>query len=77
VARLTLLVAELDRLPKPYLLKINSPVGQSTDEGHDLLSLAIPQWEPDAFKFLDDFLRRRPSLHGTLCFSATVAGYFE
>jgi hypothetical protein len=60
VARLTLLVAELDRLPKPYLLKIYSPVGQSTDEGHNLLSLAIPQREPDAFKFLDDFLRRCP-----------------
>lgn len=49
---------ELDRLHKAHVLKIYPPVGQSTDEGHNLLYLAIPQWEPDVFKFLDDNLRR-------------------
>ncbi len=52
------LAAELDRLHKPHLLKIYPPVGQSTDDGHNLLYLAIPQWEPDVFKFLDDNVRR-------------------
>lgn len=50
----TALAAELDRLHKPHLLKIYPPVGQSTDDGHNLLYLVIPQWEPDVFKFLDD-----------------------
>ena len=49
---------ELDRLHKAHVLKIYPPVGQSTDEGHNLLYLAIPQWEPDVFKFLEDNLRR-------------------
>lgn len=54
----TALAAELDRLHKPHLLKIYPPVGQSADEGHNFLYLAIPQWEPDVFKFLDEYLRR-------------------
>lgn len=53
----TALAAELDRLHKPHLLKIYPPVGHSTDEGHNLLYLAIPQWGPDVFKFLDDYVR--------------------
>lgn len=52
------LAAELERLHKPHLLKIYPPVGQSTDEGHNLLYLAIPQWEPDVFRFLDEHVRR-------------------
>lgn len=54
----TVLAAELDRLHKPHVLKIYPPVGQSTDEGHNFLYLAIPQWEPDVFKFLDEYVRR-------------------
>jgi len=54
----TALAAELDRLHKRHLLKIYPPVGQSTDDGHNLLYLAIPQWEPDVFKFLDDNVGR-------------------
>jgi carboxymethylenebutenolidase len=54
----TALTAELARLHKPHLLKIYPPVGQSTDEGHNFLYLAIPQWEPDVFKFLDDYVKR-------------------
>ncbi len=52
------LAAELERLHKPHLLKIYPPVGQSTDEGHNLLYLAIPQWEDDVFRFLDEYVRR-------------------
>jgi carboxymethylenebutenolidase len=54
----TALAAEFERLKKPHLLKIYPPVGQSTDEGHNLLYLAIPEWEPDVFKFLDEHVRR-------------------
>jgi dienelactone hydrolase len=50
----TALAAELDRLHKPYLLKIYPPVGQTADDGHNLLYEAIPQWESDVFKFLDE-----------------------
>ncbi len=52
------LAAELERLHKPHRLKIYPPVGQTSDEGHNLLYLAMPQWEPDVFKFLDDYVKR-------------------
>jgi dienelactone hydrolase len=52
------LAAELERLHKPHLLKIYPPVGQTSDDGHNVLYLAIPQWEPDVFKFLDEHVRR-------------------
>ncbi len=52
------LAAELERLHKPHLLKIYPPVGQTSDEGHNVLYLAMPQWEPDVFKFLDDYVKR-------------------
>ena len=54
----TALGAELDRLRKPHLVKIYPPVGQSTDDGHNFLYLGIPQWEPDVFKFLDEYAKR-------------------
>ena len=54
----TALAAEFDRLHKPNRLKIYPPVGRSTDEGHNFLYLSIPEWEPDVFKFLDDYVRR-------------------
>lgn len=54
------LAAELERVHKPHLLRIYPPLGQTTDEGHNLLYLAIPQWEADAFKFLDDYVRGGP-----------------
>ncbi len=52
------LSAELDRLRKPHLLKIYPPVGQTSDDGHNLLYLAMPQWEDDVFKFLDEHVVR-------------------
>lgn len=49
----TEIAAELDRLHKPHLLKIYSAVGKTSDDGHNLLYLAIPEWEPDVFQFLE------------------------
>jgi len=50
--------AELDRLHKPHLLKIYPPLGKSSDDGHNLLYLGIPEWEPDVFQFLDANVKR-------------------
>ena len=51
------LAAELDRLHKPYALKIYPRVGQTPDDGHNLLYLAAPQWEADVFIFLDRYVK--------------------
>lgn len=51
----TALAAELDRLHKPHVLKIYPQVGQTPDHGHNLLYLAVPQWEADVFTFLDHY----------------------
>jgi len=48
------LVDELARLHKPHLLKIYPPVGQTSEDGHNLLYLAMPRWEDDVFRFLDE-----------------------
>jgi dienelactone hydrolase len=52
------LAAELERLHKPHLLKIYPPVGQTSDDGHNAVYTAIPLWEGDVFKFLDEHVRR-------------------
>jgi dienelactone hydrolase len=52
------IAAELDRLHKPHLLKIYPAVGKTPEDGHSLLYLAIPEWEPDVFKFLDANVKR-------------------
>jgi carboxymethylenebutenolidase len=49
----TAIAAELDRLHKPHLLKIYPALGHSSDDGHNLLYLGMPEWEPDVFRFLD------------------------
>lgn len=54
----TEIAAELDRLHKPHLLKIYPAVGKTSDDGHNLLYLAIPEWESDVFRFLDEHVRR-------------------
>jgi dienelactone hydrolase len=51
------LADELERLHKPHLLKIYPAVGQTADDGHNFLYLAIPQWEHDVFGFLDEYLK--------------------
>ena len=52
------LAAELERLHKPHLLKIYPPVGQTSEDGHNVLYLAMPQWEDDVFRFLDEHVKR-------------------
>jgi dienelactone hydrolase len=54
----TALAAEMDRIHKFHVLKIYPPVGQSQEDGHNFLYLGIPQWEPDVFKFLDEYVKR-------------------
>jgi dipeptidyl aminopeptidase/acylaminoacyl peptidase len=51
------LADELERRHKPHLLKIYPPVGKTSDDGHNFLYLAIPQWEHDVFGFLDEYLK--------------------
>ena len=46
--------AELDRSHRSHLLKIYPAIGKVSEEGHNLLYLGIPNWEPDVFQFLDD-----------------------
>jgi dienelactone hydrolase len=53
----TVLAAELDRLHKPYLLKIYPPFGESTSQGHNFLFADVPLWETDVFKFLDEHVK--------------------
>jgi len=53
----TALAAELDRLHKPYLLKIYPPFGKSASDGHNFLFSDVPRWETDVFKFLDDNIK--------------------
>jgi len=52
------LAGELERLHEPHLLKIYPPVGRTSEDGHNLLYLAIPQWEHDVFEFLDEHVKR-------------------
>jgi dienelactone hydrolase len=49
----TAVAGELERLRKPHVLKIYPALGRSPDDGHNLLYLAIPEWETDVFQFLD------------------------
>ena len=51
------LKAELVRLQRPAVLKIYPPVGSSSDDGHNLVYLAMSSWEADVFSFLDQYLK--------------------
>lgn len=51
------LSAELDRLHEPHVLKIYTAVGQTSDDGHNAVYQAIPLWEDDVFKFLDQYVK--------------------
>ena len=48
------LADELARLHKPCMLKIYPAVGQTSEDGHNMLYEAMPYWEDDVFKFLDE-----------------------
>jgi dienelactone hydrolase len=51
------LARELERLHKPHLLKIYPPVGRTSEDGHNFLYLAVQEWEPDVFGFLDEHVK--------------------
>jgi dienelactone hydrolase len=53
------LAAELERLHKPYVLKIYPPVGLTSDDGHGMLYENIPAWESDVFEFLDQHVKQK------------------
>ena len=52
------LADESARLHKPCMLKIYPAVGQTSEDGHNMLYEAMPYWEDDVFKFLDEHVRR-------------------
>ena len=52
------LAAELERLHKPYVLKIYPTVGLTKEDGHGMLYENIPAWESDVFEFLDHYVKR-------------------
>jgi dipeptidyl aminopeptidase/acylaminoacyl peptidase len=52
------LADELTRQQKSHLVKIYPPVGKTSENGHNFLYLAIPQWEGDVFRFLDEHVKR-------------------
>jgi carboxymethylenebutenolidase len=54
------LADELERLHKRHVLRIYPPVGQTADDGHNAVYLAIPAWEEDVFQFLDTYVKPRP-----------------
>lgn len=45
--------SELARLNKPHVLKMYSPVGRTSDDGHNFVYTATDLWENDVFRFLD------------------------
>lgn len=47
---------ELERLHKPYVLKIYPPVGLTPEDGHGMLYENIPAWESD--EFLDQNVKK-------------------
>jgi len=52
------LAAELERLHKPYVLKIYPAVGLTSEDGHGMLYENIPAWESDVFEFLDQYVKK-------------------
>jgi carboxymethylenebutenolidase len=51
------LAAEMQRLGRPYRLKIYPAAGRSAREGHNHVYRNVATWEPDVFAFLDSRLR--------------------
>jgi dienelactone hydrolase len=39
-------------------LQFIPPVGQTSEDGHNFLYLAIPRWEHDVFRFLDEHVKQ-------------------
>ena len=47
--------AELAQLNKPHSLRIYPPVGQTAEDGHNLVYITA-LWEADVFRFLDEYV---------------------
>jgi carboxymethylenebutenolidase len=52
------LAGEMQRLGKPYALKIYPAFGADARAGHNLVFRSVPTWEADVFSFLNAHLRR-------------------
>ena len=50
--------ARREAIGKAHRLKIYPPIGNTVDEGHDILHLGVNIWEPDVFAFLDENMRK-------------------
>ena len=50
------LEAEMTRVGRRHRLVIAPPVGQTAEDGHNLVHLAVPVWEGDVFGFLDKYM---------------------
>jgi dienelactone hydrolase len=53
------LAEELNRLHKPFVLKIYPQVGLTPEDGHGMLYENIPAWESDVFEFLDQHVKQQ------------------
>jgi len=52
------LAGELARRFRPHRLKIYPPVGETANDGQNLVYTAVPLWEKDVFGLLDVHVRR-------------------
>jgi len=48
----------MNKLNKPHILRIYPKFGETPQEGHNIIFKSIATWESDAFKFLNESLRR-------------------
>jgi carboxymethylenebutenolidase len=48
--------AERAKLNEPHSLRIYAPVGQTAEDGHNLVYTDIVVWEADVFRFLDEYV---------------------
>jgi carboxymethylenebutenolidase len=48
--------SELAQLGKVHALKIYPPFGKTQDDGHMFVYTDIAEWEPDVFRFLDQYV---------------------
>jgi carboxymethylenebutenolidase len=50
--------ARREHIGKPHRLKIDPPIGDTVDDGHNFLYLGMNIWEPDVFAFLDENMQK-------------------
>lgn len=54
----TVLAGEMQRVGTPHQVRIYPATGRTAAEGHAFVYRSVATWEPDAFAFLDHYLRR-------------------